>query len=182
MMWGEFGMKKGILTAKELASYIKYKYSEFTNNTKEITPIKMQKCLYFCFAFWAGFVVKGKEDNVMPYDCSEYLFDDTIQAWAYGPVVPNVYFDEKKLKLFNNKRSEEVALSKAENKINEIDFLQETIDSILQDVFEISDFKLVSLSHMDKSWQNHFHEESKKHNEAIPLEEIINEYSTKKFA
>ena len=38
-------MSKGILTAKELASYIRSKYSEFTNNSKEITPIKMQKGL-----------------------------------------------------------------------------------------------------------------------------------------
>ncbi len=34
---------------------------------------------------------------------------------------------------------------------------------------------------MDKSWQNHFHENDKKHNEVIPQEEIVNEYSIKKF-
>lgn len=182
MMWGEFGMKKGILTAKELASYIKYKYSEFTNNTKEITPIKMQKCLYFCFAFWAGFVLKGKDDNVMPANCSEILFEDIIEAWAYGPVVPEVYFDEKNRKLFKQKSEEQKALESAIKKLSKYDFLQETIDSIINDVFEISDFKLVSISHMDKCWQNHFHAEAPKHNETIPAEEIIDEYSTKKFA
>lgn len=181
-MWGEFGMSKGILTAKELASYIRSKYSEFTNNSKEITPIKMQKSLYFCFGFWAGFVAKGKEDNVMPANCSEILFEDTIEAWAYGPVVPEVYFDEKNRKLFKQKSEEQKALESAIKKLSKYDFLQETIDSIINDVFEISDFKLVSISHMDKCWQNHFHAEAPKHNETIPAEEIIDEYSTKKFA
>lgn len=175
-------MKKGILSAKELASYIKNKYSIYTKNQREITPIKMQKALYFCFALWAGFVTKGKKDDTIDQNIPEYLFTDKMEAWSYGPVVPDVYFNEKKSRLFDSKRNEEVALSKAEEKIDEIDFLRETIDSILQDVFEISDFKLVSLSHMDKSWQAHFHEEASKHNEEIPLEEIINEYSTKKFA
>ena len=34
---------------------------------------------------------------------------------------------------------------------------------------------------MDKSWQNHFHENDKKYNEVIPQVEIVNEYSIKKF-
>lgn len=175
-------MKEGILSAKELASYIKYKYSIFTEGQKEITSIKMQKALYFCFALWAGFVTKGKKDGIIDKKVSEYLFTDKMEAWSYGPVVPDVYFNEKTLKLFNSKRNEEVALAEAERKLNAHFTLHETIDSILNDIFEISDFKLVSISHMDKSWQNHFHENDEKHNEEIPLEEIVYEYFTKKLA
>ena len=175
-------MKKGILTAKQLASYIKKKYSEYTENQKDISPIKMQKALYFCFALWAGFVSKGKKDGIINNRLSEYLFSDKMEAWSYGPVIPDVYFNEKKCKLFDNKRTEEVELGIAEEELSKHEFLRETIDSILDDIFEISDFKLVSLSHMDKSWQNHFHEEDATHNEEIPLEEVVYEYSTKKLA
>ena len=52
---------KGIFDAKELASYIKYKYSILPNKiSQEISPLKLQKSLYFCFAYWGGFVRKGK--------------------------------------------------------------------------------------------------------------------------
>lgn len=173
--------KQGIFDAKDLACYIKKKYSEFTDNTKQITPIKMQKALYFCFAFWAGFVNKGKIDGQVSNDVNSLLFTDKIEAWAYGPVVPSVYFNEKTAMFFRTREQEEKAVERVEIEMNNNNFLHETIDSILNDVFENSDFKLVSISHMDKSWQNHFNENSKKHNEEIPKEEIINEYTTRKF-
>ena len=53
------------------------------------------KALYFCFAYWGSFVRNGKkavelsEIDVSNYE--EYLFDDDIEAWVYGPVVPSVY-------------------------------------------------------------------------------------------
>lgn len=179
---GVNNMKKaGIFEAKDLACYIKSKYEEFTEYTKEITPIKMQKALYFCFAYWAGFVKKGKIDNQVSSNENELLFDDKIEAWAYGPVVPSVYFNEKIPDFLKIKKLEEDAINRVEVVLNNNGFLRETIDSILQDVFEISDFKLVSISHMDKSWQNHFSSADSKHNEEIPKEEIINEYTAKKF-
>lgn len=179
---GNGDMKKnGIFDAKDLACYIKDKYAKFTKNTKEITPIKMQKALYFCFAYWAGFVNKGKIDGTIPNDTKNILFDDKFEAWAYGPVVPSVYFNEKTAQFFRTKKQEEDAIGRVEVILNNNEFLADTLNSIIDDVFEISDFKLVSLSHMDLSWQNHFNETASKHNETIPQEEIINEYTTKKF-
>ena len=175
-------MKKiGIFSAKELACYIKKRYSDSTKETKTITTIKLQKSLYFCFAYWAGFVKKGKIDKTIQPDMNEVLFDEKFEAWAYGPVVPSVYFNEKNPMLFNNKAKEEAAIKKVELEFKNNTLLQETIDSLLDDIFEISDFKLVSISHMDNSWKNHFHEYEKKHNEEIPKKEIIDEYTTKGF-
>lgn len=173
--------KSGLFEAKDLACYIKGEYDKYTKGTKAITPIKMQKALYFCFAYWAGFVRKGKIDNQILSSENELLFDDRIEAWAYGPVVPSVYFNEKLPDFLKIKRLETEAREKVEVILNSNDFLKETIDSILNDVFEISDFKLVSISHMDKSWQNHFSSTDSKHNEEIPKEEIINEYTAKEF-
>jgi len=173
--------KKGIFEAKDLACYIKAKYSEYTKGTKAITPIKMQKALYFCFAYWAGFVNKGKIDQVISQEENNMLFSDKFEAWAYGPVVPSVYFNERTAMFFRTNKEELEAVKKVEVVLDNNAYLKETIDSILNDLFEISDFKLVSLSHMDKSWQNHFNSYASKHNEMIPSEEIINEYTTKKF-
>ena len=50
----------------------------------------MQKALYFCFAFWAGFVMKGKEDYQISQKENQFLFDEHFEAWSCGPVVPNV--------------------------------------------------------------------------------------------
>lgn len=172
--------ERGIFEAKDLACYIKEKYYEYTNGLKSITPIKMQKALYFCFAFWSGFVNKGKIDSELFQDQNDRLFDDRIEAWSYGPVVPNVYFNERESLLFRKKSQEQEAIKRVEVILNGNQFLAETLDAILNDVFEVSDFKLVNISHMDKSWQNHFHEEKNKHNEEIPKEEIINEYTTRK--
>lgn len=172
--------KSGILKAKDFACYIKNKYREYSENTKEISPIKIQKALYFCFAYWAGFVKKGIIDQQIDKDENEILFDDRIEAWSFGPVVPNVYFKERDSSTLNSEDEEET-IKQVETILNDKLLLRETIDSILQDIFETSDFKLVSRSHMDKCWQNHYNASSEKHNEEIPKKEIVNEYTTKEF-
>ena len=80
-------MKKNnfILNAKDLASYICYRYFKiYTKGKKEISPIKLQKSLYFLFAYWGGFV--RKNNNNIDYveekiNQSEYLFEDEFHAW-----------------------------------------------------------------------------------------------------
>ena len=61
------------------------------------------------------------------------------------------------------------------------DTLKETIDSILKDTFEISDFKLVALSHEDKVWQMNYNEDDENHNIIIKREDILDEYTEKSF-
>lgn len=43
-----------------------------------VTNLKLQKILYFLWIDW----YRGT---------GEYLFDDRMEAWYYGPVVPDVY-------------------------------------------------------------------------------------------
>lgn len=158
----------GIMSAMELASYISYKYKEIYNNpNKKISPLKLQKSLYFCFAYWGAFVHEGNNTDNREFsnDFNEYLFDDEIQAWVYGPVVPYVYRNSNKIEEYTN------------DKIFEgNEYVKEFIDGILNDVLKASDFNLVKISHEDKCWINHFHEDDIDHNEEIPKEEIIREY------
>lgn len=168
---GVLEMENGIMDAKVLGAYIKNKYKN-TYGT-EISPIKLQKALYFCFAYWGGLIRKSKnnpdyvEENLSKE--KEILFDNIIEAWVYGPVVPDVY-KEKKLDKF---------YSKKEDIFNGNIFLENTINSILDDLFEVSDFKLVSISHEDKCWQNEFNIDDIMHNNEIKKETIIKEYANK---
>lgn len=176
MLLGVNNMKKqeqkGILDAKELAAYISDSYSK-SHDYNEISKIKLQKSLYFLFAMWGGMIRKSKcnpdyvEENLSSQN--EYLFSNTIEAWVYGPVVPDVY---RAKELNSNLENAQLVLST--NK-----FLKETIDSILLDVFSIADFKLVSISHEDNCWKQNFNFSDETHNKEIDKELIINEYAAR---
>jgi len=62
--------------ATDIASFIIRKFSA---EDRPIDNLKLQKVLYFA---WVDFYKRtGKS-----------LFNDRIEAWMYGPVVPSVYF------------------------------------------------------------------------------------------
>ena len=149
--------KKGIVDAKELACYIiDYYKNKFD---RDITPIKLQKSLYFCFAYWGGFVQQSKMPCAeIKIEKSDWLYDQDIEAWVYGPVVPDVYHEERLFK-YNNK-----------------ELFKENED--VQDyILKVSDFKLVEVSHGDKCWKKHFDINSEYHNEVIDKKDIIEEYA-----
>lgn len=159
-------MKKSILSAKELANYIKHYY--FDNfNGKKISPLKLQKSLYFCFAYWGGFIYKNKDASNKEIDLNypPYLFDEKIEAWAYGPVIPDVYH--------------EINLDKYDNRklFDGKEDVQEFVNNILDDILSVNDFKLVEISHEDQCWKKHFKESNVFHNIEIPKDEIIKEYA-----
>lgn len=163
-------MKKGILDAKTLACYIiKYYQEKFTQ--EEISPLKLQKSLYFCFAYWGGFIRKNNsysdETKEITLNYSEYLFDNKIEAWVYGPVIPDVYqeYHSNNLNKYENN-----------NLFNDIRYVQEYINNILDDILPLNDFKLVEISHEDQCWKRHFKGKNMFHNIEIPKEEIIREY------
>lgn len=157
-------MSKGIVSAKELACYIIDYYREKFG--KEISPIKLQKSLYFCFAYWGGFVRKSKlADTEITINKSDWLFDEEIEAWVYGPVVPDVYHDTN---LMSNKN---------ENLFNGLDDIKEFINGVLDDILNVSDFKLVEVSHSDNCWKNNFDPSSERYNAVIDKEDIISEYA-----
>lgn len=158
-----------ILNVKELAAYIQKKHQE--DKQMQISPIKLQKSLYFLFAYWGGIVRKSTlyplsvEENFSYYD--EYLYDATIEAWVYGPVVPEVYH-ESNISTFYNEN-----IFKGKEKVKEF------IDGLLNELFDVSDFTLVEISHNDSAWKRNFSHSSQFHNNEIPKEDIVEEYVAK---
>ncbi|MBM3591008.1 MAG: DUF4065 domain-containing protein [Alphaproteobacteria bacterium] len=65
-------------TSAHVANYI-LRY--FHNNNITITPLKLQKLIYIAYAWYL--VLSEKQDR---------LFDEPIQAWRLGPVVPSIYY------------------------------------------------------------------------------------------
>ena len=159
---------KGIFEANELAKYINYKYLQLPNRiTKTISPLKLQKSLYFCFAYWGAFVYcDEKKQSELSLNYSKYLFGERIEAWVYGPVIPDVYHSKEYL---NECNPEEMFKGK--------EYVREFIDDILNDTLKISDFKLVEISHKDNCWKHNFREKDLQHNKEINKDEIIREYA-----
>ena len=75
--WNEFWKDSEVI---KLAAYIRKKYMDYKSNIekREISPIKLQKSLYFLFAYWGKFIRENREnpDSVeVDYSSySEYLF------------------------------------------------------------------------------------------------------------
>lgn len=160
-----------ILAVKELACYVTDYYK--LKKGMQISAIKLQKSLYFLFAYWGGFVRKAKmfsnsvEENYAKYD--EILFGEKMEAWAYGPVVPCVYRENH----IENYRNDKL--------FNGNEKLKEFVDDILNDLLNVSEFSLVEISHQDLAWKRHFNTKVGffDHNETIPPEDIIDEYARK---
>lgn len=142
-----------LLNKKDLACYIIERYNKDYN--KEISPIKLQKSLYFLFAMWGGKIAdaqrEGDEDTeddetFSSYD--KYLFDASFEAWRYGPVDREIYnmFKNGELKCSNS-------LEKMFDS-SKLELVKGYIDDILTKIFNTNDFSLVDLSHEDKCWKD----------------------------
>ena len=127
--------------------------------------------MYFLFAYWGGIVRKSKLCNGLAEEdysnFSECLFGETIEAWVYGPVVPDVYHENNLENFFNVN----IFLGKEK--------LKDFVDGLLKELFEVSDFTLVEISHNDNAWKDNFTYEDFFHDRVIQKEEIISEYARK---
>lgn len=56
----------------------------------EISPKKLQKLLYYAYS-WSLVFFNESSGNL-----SEKLFENNIEAWVHGPVIPEVYHEYKK--------------------------------------------------------------------------------------
>lgn len=112
-----------------------------------ITNIKLQKLLYYCFA-WYAVAVENKEK----------LFSDSIEAWQYGPVVPNVYHAFKHFGADNISYTED----EIKDMQKDIKFLELEKEVITQTFFAYahrSATELVSLTHKETPWIRAFNNE-----------------------
>lgn len=161
-----------VVDKESLACYMINKYKN--DYSDDITPIKLQKGLYFLFAFWGGMIRKAKNDllsselDIKKYD--EYLFEPNFEAWTYGPVDYDIYSEfEYDNEMFSIEQNKTLICDK---------FTRSFIDNYLDRIFITNDFGLIDLSYEDNAWKNVYNDPMK-HIKMNP-ESIINEYAKKK--
>ena len=115
----------------KIDSVVKY----FIINCVEITPLALQKLLYFAQGFYKAFNY-------------EYLFDNDCEAWVHGPVYRNVY-DKYKNRGYNP----------IEDNISEYDDFvlteteKEILDSIIVNFGCFSGKILEKMTHVETPWR-----------------------------
>ena len=156
-----------IFSALDIAKYLNYLHNKIYG--KDISPLKLQKVLFFLFGEWGAFVQKASDENdgKKLKEYSKYLFNEDFQSWVYGPVINEVY------KHFNNEQLSEEELFNDDRKR----YVGSFIKDLAQELFELSDFRLVELTHQMDCWKNKFNPEQAYHNNVMDKEEIINEFA-----
>ncbi|MDR2145228.1 MAG: DUF4065 domain-containing protein [Tannerella sp.] len=118
----------------EIANKILY-VSSLPDTGEYISNMKLQKLLYYQQGFHLAY-----------FDTP--LFDDEIEAWMYGPVVPSVYerFEKFGKNGINNDNT------------NKIPILTDEEESLFNEVMETygkySAIGLMNLTHSEKPWKN----------------------------
>ena len=74
-----------MMNAKTLAEYLIYLNHKIQGQDTDITPMKLQKLLYYCQGY--SLALTGKP-----------IFSEPIEACAHGPVIDSVYQEYKKYK------------------------------------------------------------------------------------
>jgi len=137
-------------TALEIAQYI---INKCINSGNPVSNLQLQKILYYV----QGEYMKKKN--------GEPLFEDRMEAWQYGPVIPNVYYN------YNCHSSSSIVVKQNDVELEE--FESQIIDPIISEKSIYSAWSLVEKTHSEKPW-NSSYEEGKKN-------EITNECLRKYF-
>ena len=152
-------------------SFAKNKYGRYDR----VTPIKLQKSLYFLYAYYSSFYanklkLSNSENN---HDCpySEHLFipeNNCFECWAFGPVIKSVYLKIKENASYYVDDSYAFQLNIDEK-------IKLFIDYLLKQTLDVSDFSLVDRCFRDKVVEN-----AKVNNhKTISLDDIRQEYLNK---
>ncbi|HAX74216.1 MAG TPA: hypothetical protein DCY20_11900 [Firmicutes bacterium] len=100
----------------------------------DITPLALQKILYYCQGFYKSF-------------CGEELFFDYCEAWIHGPVYPNVYYKFRE----NGYRVIEKEIEVSTIKLTKIE--KELIYQIVNSFGCYSGKVLENMTHSEKPWR-----------------------------
>lgn len=135
---------KSPYSAENVAKHFIYLASQvFVGDNKEregITNLKLQKILYFAQAYYLSKLNKP-------------LFNETIEAWEYGPVVPSVY------RKYSKHGSETILVEKDEPSISDED--KQNLKRIWDLFGGYSAGRLVEIAHAHSPWKEAYASQNK---------------------
>lgn len=169
--------KETVYSLITFADYLTIRYKE--QYGEDISILKMNKVLYFCFAYWGAYVRMGKNniDNIEVdrlEDYSEYLFDTEFKTGVYGPYMKNLSKINNKYFIQYEKEKElHNFIVKNQYGGNVFKFL----DPLIRDAFEANEFDLMDISMKDEEYKR-----AKDNNYGImDNDKIIDEYCKTRF-
>ena len=123
---------------------------------KEITTMQLLKLVYIAHGWMLGLYDKP-------------LISDEVEAWQYGPVIPNLY---KEIKSYGGGPVESINLGEKTD-LNEQE--KETLQQVFDEYSGLSGFSLSAITHTKRTpWYEVWHEN--KYNLKIPNHLIKNYY------
>lgn len=141
-------------------------------SSREMTPLRLQKTLYFIFAFYGATLGKlspeNQEENKFEGSANypKYLFEECFEAWQYGPVLKSIY-------TINKYNQEEILEAEEWEPKDEKDrAIYDLIEQVVKQTDEMGDFTLVERTHEDTTWKNAFKSSYK----SMDRDSIIEEY------
>lgn len=141
---------KGGVNMYDALNIAKYVIDKCFKEGKPVTNLRLQKLLYFIQGY--SYCCKNKE-----------MFEEDMQAWQYGPVVPEVYF------AYNGYSG--APIRREYNDIAICDNDKNIIDRVISVLEKYKDWELVDATHeKDSPWDKH----QNKFSVVIPKEEIKN--------
>lgn len=139
-------------TAQDVAKY--FLSLDESQEGEGLSNLKLQKLVYYAQGFYSAI-----------FDAP--LFDERIEAWGHGPVVPNLYHEFKSFgsNLIQGVPTDDIILNDDErNLIREV-----------HEVFgQFSAWKLRNMTHQETPWLNHEASAG-----VIPKEDIIEFFKTR---
>lgn len=140
-------------TALEIANLIIVYANNITERKSNLTPIKLQKILYYVYV-----------DCLVNYNTK--IFDQSIEKWKFGPVVSSVYHNFKSYGISHISEpssSYEFDESDSGFSFKEIVFkeeslhlcntLREAIELKVKELIDIDPFELVEKTHQETPWK-----------------------------
>jgi uncharacterized phage-associated protein len=121
-------------SADDISQYFLFK-AETSDREELLSNLKLQKLVYYAQGLYLAMFNKP-------------LFDEKIEAWPYGPVIPELY---NKFKKYGRKG---ISANKTfdSSKINRKDM--EFLDNIYNMFGQFSGSRLIEISHSDACWEN----------------------------
>lgn len=162
-------MKETVYNRITFADYLAIRYKE--QYREDISILKMNKVLYFCFAYYGAYARAGKnnKENIeleIYEDVKEYLFNVEFKAGIYGPYIES-------LPKYQNRYS--IQGTYIEDIYNSE--VLKYLDPLIRDLFNANEFDLMDISKKDEEYKR-----AKNNNYGIMNNEnIIDEYCKTKF-
>ena len=138
---------------KEITEYIIH---QTQNSGGYISSLKLQKILYY-----------AQGHHLASFN--EPLFDDEIQAWKHGPVVPSIYHKYKLNPYILKSTISIVSFS---------DGLKKFLGDIIETYGFYSAWTLRQMTHKERPWLNSYKKGME--NKVIPNSEIMSYFKSKK--